>query len=131
MEIKNYTSFWNLEKKIYSFYDVQLPMPLSLRVLGVFVVVSVPWALLMWVLHVPITPPWFLIWLAPPIAVAWLCSRPVLEGKNLLEYLGSWFTYLRQNRKYKRLEPDLNKYETDVEIKQTVITHSPLNAQKD
>lgn len=131
MEIKNYTSFWNLEKKIYSFYDVQLPMPLSLRVLGVFVVVGAPWALLMWLLHVPIGPPWFLIWLVPPIGIAYLSSRPLLEKKNLVEYLSSWVTYLRQNRHYKRLEPDLNRYETDVEVKQTVITHTPLNNHKD
>lgn len=123
MEIKNYTSFWNLEKKLYSFYDFQLPVPLSLRVFGVFIVVAVPWALLMWAIRMPITPPWFLIWLAPPVGIAYLCSRPLFEGKNLVEYLGSWLTYLRQNRKYKRLEPDLNKYEANVEIDQTITTH--------
>ncbi len=130
MEIKNYTSFWDLEKKIYSFYDVQLPMPLSLRVLAVFVATAAPWSLLMWLLHVPITTPWFLIWLAPPILVAYFGSKPIFEGKNLLEYLRSRISYLRENKKYKRLEPDLTKYETNVEIQQNIITHEPIKENR-
>jgi hypothetical protein len=126
MEIRNYTSFWNLERKVYSFYDVQLPIPLSLRVLGVFVGTGAPWWTLMFLLGVPFGPPWYLLYVIPPGLLAWLGSKPIFEGKTLVEYLKARLGHLLENKAYKRLEPDLNKYESDLEIEQNVITKEPL-----
>lgn len=126
MEIRNYTSFWNLEKKVYSFYDIQLPVPLSLRVLGVFVGTGIPWWGLMMLLHIPLSPPWFLIWLIIPGGLAWVGNKPWFEGKTLLGYVRARIQYLFENKSYKRLEPDLNKYEEEIEVEQNVITSKPL-----
>ena len=127
MQIRNYTSFWNLEKKVYSFYDVQLPVPVSLRVLGVFVVTGIPWWGLLSLFHTPLlVSPWYLLWIVPPAFFAWIGSKPWFEGKTLLEYLVSRFRYLMENKKYKRLEPDLTKYDTDIEIEQNIITKNLL-----
>ena len=122
IEVKNYTPFWNLEKKVYSFYDVQLPMPISLTVLGVFVATAVPWGLLMWLLHVPFSTPWYLIWIIPPGLLAWLGNKPIFEGKNLLQYLKSRVTHLFENKRYKRLEPDLTKYDAPIVVEQNIST---------
>lgn len=124
IEVRNYTPFWHLERKIYSFYDVQLPMPISLVVIGVFVGSGVPWWLLLWILHVPITTPWYLIWLVPPGVLAWLGNKPIFEGKNLIQYLRSRVIHLMENRKYKRLEPDLTKYDTPVILEQNISTNA-------
>ena len=122
MEIRTFTSFWALERKLYSIYDFSLPFPISLRVLGVFVGTGTPWWLTLWLLHVPITSPWYLIWLIPPAAFAYFGSKPIFEGKTLFQYLRSRIQYLFENRAYKGLEPDLNKYEEIVEIKHNIIT---------
>lgn len=124
MEIKNYTSFWNMEKKLYALWDIQLPFPISLRVAGVFVGTIIPWGVLMWILHVPLTDGFGLLaWLAPPILLAWVSGRPILEDKTIIEYATSRLKYLRENRHYKRLEPDLTKYDVNLEIEQNVITY--------
>jgi hypothetical protein len=127
MEIKNYTSFWSLERKVYSFYDVQLPIPLSLRVLAVFVGTGIPWWLVVALLQVPFGPPWYLVYVIPPGVLAWVSNKPIFEGKTLFEYLKTRAGHLLENRSYKRLEPDLNKYEEDLEIEQNVITKEPLH----
>lgn len=124
MEIKNYTSFWNMEKKLYALWDIQLPFPISLRVAGVFVGTMIPWGILMWILHVPLTDGFGLLaWLAIPILLAWVSGRPILEDKTIIEYATSRLKYLRENRHYKRLEPDLTKYDANLEIEQNVITY--------
>lgn len=122
MEIQDYTSFWNLERKVYSFYDVQLPVPVSLRVLGVFVGTGVPWWFLMWAVGMPLGTPWYLVWLIPPVFFAWFGNKPIFEGKTLIGYLATRVKHLFENKNYKRLEPDLNKYESNIEIEQNVIT---------
>lgn len=126
MEVRNFTAFWNLERKVYSFYDVQLPVPISLRVLGVFVGSGAPWWGILALLQVPIGTPWYLIWIIPPALLAWLGGKPIFEGKTLIEYLRSRAQYVFENKSYKRLEPDLNKYEESIEVEQNVIAKKPL-----
>lgn len=127
IEVKNYTPFWSLEKKIYSFYDVQLPFPISLTLVGVFVAVGIPWGFLMWLLHVPFGTPWYLVWIVPPGVVAWFSNKPIFEGKTLIEYVKSRVHYLTENRKYKRLEPDLTKYDLPIVIEQNIATKDEIN----
>lgn len=122
VEIKNYTPFWALERKVYSFYDIQLPVPVSLTVLGVFVGIGIPWGFLMFLLQVPFTTPWYLLWLIPPAGLAYMANKPIFENKTLVEYLISRGKHLMENRRYKRLEPDLTKYDTTITVEQNVST---------
>lgn len=130
MEIRNYTNFWNLERKFYSFQDIQLPVPVSVRVLLVFVFTGIPWWGLMFLLNVSLGSPWFLIWLVPPAGLAWVGGKPIFEGKTLFQYIRSRIVYIFENKNYKRLEPDLNVYETPIDIEQNVITKTPLQSTK-
>lgn len=125
MEVRTFTSFWSLERKLYSIYDFSLPFPVSLRVLGVFFGTGIPWWSLMFVLQVSFNPPWYLLWVIPPALLAWLGSKPIFEGKTLFQYLRSRAQYLFENRNYKGLHPDLNKYEDIIEINSSVITRKP------
>lgn len=126
MQIRTFTSFWSLERKLYTVYDVTLPMPISLRVLGVFVGTGAPWWLLMWLLHIPLSSPWYLIWLVPPAAFGYFGSKPIFEGKTLFQYLRSRIQYLFENKAYKgALEPDLNRYDIPIEISALIITRKP------
>lgn len=86
MEVKTYTDFWNLEKKLYSIHDISLPFPIPLRAVGIFLALGVPWMFLLATIGVPFAPPWFLLYPAPPVALAWFGSKPLLEGKNIFQY---------------------------------------------
>lgn len=112
MEVKTYTDFWSMEKKLYSIYDVSLPAPVSIRTVGIFLGIGVPWALLLNFLHVPFGPPWFLIYLVPPTALAYFGSKPIFEGKNIFQYGTSRFKYLFQSKNYKGLSPMID--DTDI-----------------
>jgi hypothetical protein len=118
MQIKTFTSFWSIEKKLYSIYDFSLPAPVSLRVLGVFTATAIPWWVVMRLLHVPLSSPWYLIYLLPPVFIAYLGSRPIFEGKTLFQFLGSRIRYLFENKRYKGLTPDLEDREATYVVKQ-------------
>jgi len=105
MEVKTYTDFWSMEKKLYSIYDFSLPAPVSLRTVGIFLGLGIPWMALMAILHVTLDPPWFLIYIAPPAVFAYFGSKPIFEGKNIFQYLGSRIRYVFQSKFYKGLEP--------------------------
>lgn len=105
MEVKTYTDFWSMEKKLYSIYDVSLPFPVSIRTVGILLGVGIPWAMLLNFLQVPFGPPWFLLYLVPPGALAFFGSKQIFEGKNLLQYGASRGKYFFQSKFYKGLSP--------------------------
>jgi hypothetical protein len=105
IETKTYTDFWSMEKKLYSIYDVSLPAPVSIRTVGIFLGIGVPWAFLLNLLGLPFDPPWFLIYLIPPVGLAYFGSKPVFEGKNIFQYAISRGKYVFQSKYYKGLSP--------------------------
>lgn len=120
MQIKTFTSFWSIEKKLYSIYDFSLPMPISLRVLGVFVGIAIPWWVILAIIHVPISSPGYLLYLAVPAVIAYLASNPLFEKKTLFQFLGSRIKFLFENRHYKGLTPDLEDKEAHYIVNQKV-----------
>jgi hypothetical protein len=106
MELRTYTHLWHVERRLYKLYDFTLPMPVSVRQLGIVIGSGVPWFILMKILHVPFAPPFgHMIWLAPPAILAWYANKPVAEGKRLFELLRSRVRFLGQARRYARLSP--------------------------
>lgn len=103
MELRTYTHLWNVERRLYKLYDYTLPMPISVRQLGVVAGAGIPWVILLKVLHVPFHAPFHIIWIAPPAILAWYANRPVAEGKRLGELLMSHIGYWFQPRRYARL----------------------------
>lgn len=126
MEIRTFTNFWALERKLYTVWDLTLPVPVSLRVLGVFVGFGVPWWILMGLFQVSFNPPWYLLWIIPPAVLAWLGSKPRFEGKSLIQYFRSRLQYLAEEKRYKgALEPDLNKYGEPQHVSALIMTRKP------
>ncbi|GII53010.1 hypothetical protein Pth03_13990 [Planotetraspora thailandica] len=105
MDLPTYTNIWRIEKRLYKLYDLRLPMPLPIVWIGVFVGVSVPWWVLLWLVKVPFAAPWHVVYLLPPGIVTWLSTRPVIEGKRLTEVLQSQLRYLAEPRTWCRMAP--------------------------
>jgi hypothetical protein len=126
MQIRTFTNFWAMEKKLYSISDYQLPVAIPLRVLGVFVLAAVPWGLLMFLIHMPLTSPGYLVWIGPPALVGFFASRPIFDGKTLFQFLRSKFTFMFfENKKYKGLVPDLDAKNTKIYVTSPIFTRQP------
>lgn len=106
MQLRTYTGLWSVEKRLYKLYDVNLPYPVSIKQVGIFIGAFVPWIALMALLGVPFGPPFgHIIWLAPPIALAWWGNKPVAEGKNLPDYVQAQAGFLLGPRHYAAMAP--------------------------
>jgi hypothetical protein len=128
MEVRTFTNFWNMERKLYAIYDVSLPVPVSLKVVGAFAVVAVPWWGLMILLHIPFANPWYLFWILPPGILGYVASKPIWQKKTIIQYLQSWFRYMSEPKRLAGLrEPD---YKVDEEYSLTTKIFS-RKSQKD
>lgn len=105
MDLPTYTNIWRIEKRLYKLYDFNLPVPLPIVQVGVFLGIFVVWIILLQILHVPFQPPWHVLYLVPPGVVTYFVTRPVLEGKRLPELLLSQLRYLVEPRTWCRLTP--------------------------
>ncbi len=103
MELRTYTGLWKVERRLYKFYDINLPYPVSIRQIGLFIGFTIPWVAILTVLGVPFATPWHVVWLVPPVAFAWYSNRPVAEGKTLLEYGASQIGFVFRPRHYAAL----------------------------
>lgn len=106
IELRTHTGLWHVEKKLYSFYDVQLPFPVALRQIVIVIGLGVPWWWLMATVGVTFGPPFgHLLYLAPPGLLAWASGKPLMEGKTIGGLIGSQLKYFGEARKYARLRP--------------------------
>lgn len=97
MEVKNYTNIWSEEKKLYSIYEWTLPVPVGFRQIGLFALGAVIWCPIMAVLGVGITSAiGFILWFAPPIALAAFGNKPIYEDKSIFQFARSVISYLFQ-----------------------------------
>lgn len=103
MEVRTYTDFWEMERKLYALNDVSLPFPLPLRTVGVFALVGVPWMGLLAFIGIPFDATWWLFWLLPPAAIGYFASKQIFERKTLIQYGLSRFKFLSQAKRYKGL----------------------------
>lgn len=123
MEIRTYTNFWNLERKFYSFFDVSLPVPISLTVAGLFIGTGIPWWFLMWAVGLQATNGLMLaLWVFPPAILAYFGAKPIFEQKTLFQYLATQIQYLMQDKRYKSaLNPDLEKYGEELRMEKEIL----------
>lgn len=106
MQLRTYTGLWNVEKRLYKFYDINLPYPVSVKQIGILIAAFLPWILIMNLFHVPFEAPWHLLWLAPPVAIAWFANKPVAEGKTLTDFALSQIRFFLSPKKYTDLTPE-------------------------
>ena len=105
MELPTYTNIWRIEKRLYKLYDFRLPMPLPVGQLAAFLAIAVPYMLILTMAGMPFSHTWVWLYVLPPGVLAWLVTRPVLEGKRLPELVLSQLRYLSEPRTWCRMAP--------------------------
>jgi hypothetical protein len=105
MELPTYTNIWKIEKRLYKLYDFRLPMPLPVGQLATFLAIAVPYMLILTMAGMPFSHTWVWLYVLPPGVLAWLVTRPVLEGKRLPELVLSQLRYLSEPRTWCRMAP--------------------------
>jgi MinD-like ATPase involved in chromosome partitioning or flagellar assembly len=114
VDLPTYTNIWRIEKRLYKLYDFRLPMPLPVGQIAVFLAFAVPYVLVLSLLGVPFSHTLLWVYVLPPGVLAWLTTRPVLEGKRLPELVTSQLRYLLEPRTWCRLAPLAEKDEVHV-----------------
>jgi TcpE family len=105
VELPTYTNIWKIEKRLYKLYDFRLPMPLPVGQLATFLAIAVPYMLILTAAGMPFSHTWVWLYVLPPAVLAWLVTRPVLEGKRLPELVLSQLRYLSEPRTWCRMAP--------------------------
>ena len=106
MQLKTYTGLWNVENRLYKFYDVNLPFPIPVRQLGIALATFTPWCFFMSFTPIPFGNSFgVIVWLLPPGFLTWWSNRPVAEGKKLFDFLYSQMIFLFGSRTYATLAP--------------------------
>ncbi|QVQ51514.1 hypothetical protein J4H86_22385 [Spiractinospora alimapuensis] len=107
MDLPTYTSIWRIEKRLYKLYDFRLPFPVPVVTLGVTVAIFVAWAVLMRLIGVEFAPPvGHIVWIVPPLVLAFLATRTFVEGKRPTELAVSYVRYSSEAAVYCRLAPE-------------------------
>ena len=105
MELPTYTNIWKIEKRLYKLYDFRLPMPVPVGQVAAFLAIAIPYTLILTLVGMPFSHTWVWLYVLPPAVLAWLVTRPVLEGKRLPELILSQLRYLTEPRTWCRLAP--------------------------
>ena len=111
MDLPTYTNIWRIEKRLYKLYDFRLPMPLPVGQIAVFLAFAVPYVLVLSLIGLPFSHTLLWVYVLPPGVLAWLTTRPVLEGKRLPELIMSQTRYLLEPRTWCRMAPFAEKNE--------------------
>ncbi|QBI52533.1 conjugal transfer protein [Streptomonospora litoralis] len=117
MDLPTYTNIWRIEKKLYKLYDFRLPQPVSVVYIGVVVGVGFVWVMLLRLLGVPLQMPLHVVYIVPPFVIAFLATRPVVEGKRLSELIVSQVRFLAEPRVYTRLRPEHERGAVEVTVR--------------
>src|SRR5277367_1718027 len=126
MELPTYTNIWKIEKRLYKLYDFRLPMPLPVGQAAAFLAIAAPYMLILTTAGMPFSHTWVWLYVLPPGVLAWLVTRPVLEGKRLPELVLSQLRYLSEPSTWCRMAPLAEKDEITVVAK--VWRHSATGA---
>jgi MinD-like ATPase involved in chromosome partitioning or flagellar assembly len=105
LDLPTYTNIWRIEKRLYKLYDFRLPMPIPVGQIAVFAAIAVPYVVILKMAGLPFSHTLLWLYILPPGALAWLVTRPVLEGKRLPELVVSQVRYLNEPRTWCRMAP--------------------------
>lgn len=119
-----------MEKKLYAIYDVSLPMPISLKVAGAFLITGIPWWGLMALLHIPFGTFWIL-WIFPPIAIGWAASKPIYQKKTLIEFVVSKIRFMFQPKRLAGSRPINYPLDETLELKTKIFKRHPEDTTND
>jgi hypothetical protein len=105
VELPTYTNIWKIEKRLYKLYDFRLPMPVPVGQVTAFLAIAIPYVLILTAVGMPFSHTWVWLYVLPPGVLAWLVTRPVLEGKRLPELVVSQLRYLSEPSTWCRMMP--------------------------
>jgi MinD-like ATPase involved in chromosome partitioning or flagellar assembly len=117
VELPTYTNIWKIEKRLYKLYDFRLPMPVPVGQVAAFLAIAIPYMLILAMAGMPFSHTWVWLYVLPPGVLAWLVTRPVLEGKRLPELVVSQLRYLSEPRTWCRMAPLGEKDQMFVTVK--------------
>src|ERR1700689_2271354 len=80
-------------------------MPIPVGQIAVFAAIAVPYVVILKMAGLPFSHTLLWLYILPPGALAWLVTRPVLEGKRLPELVVSQLRYLGEPRTWCRMAP--------------------------
>jgi hypothetical protein len=103
VELPTYTNIWKIEKRLYKLYDFRLPMPVPVGQVAAFLAIAIPYMVILTMAGMPFSHTWVWLYVLPPGVLAWLVTRPVLEGKRLPELVVSQLRYLSEPRTWCRM----------------------------
>lgn len=98
-ELPTYTSVFQLERRLYALYDLELPVPVGLLQAGVFAGTAGMSLLGMRLLGLDLTAGTAWVVLVPPGFAAWCASRPVVEGRRPHRWLAAQVRHLLEPRR--------------------------------
>ncbi|MBW3561535.1 MAG: conjugal transfer protein [Actinobacteria bacterium] len=108
-ELPTYTSLFQLERRLYALYDLELPVPIGFLQAGVFAGAAGASLLGMRLLGVGLTAETAWIVLVPPGFAAWWASRPAVDGRRPHRWLAAQLRHLCEPRRldaaYRGREP--------------------------
>lgn len=129
MEIRTFTTFWSMEKKLYSIYDLQLPFPIPIRSVIVFGAVGLPYWVILNLLGLQFgLSPLIILWLAPPLLIAFIADKPIFQGKNIIDFMKSTSNFLMESKTYKGLAPATEKYAAQDYYEKTIYERTPMES---
>ena len=104
-----------MEKKVYSIYDLQLPVAIPVRAIGVFGIIGLPYWLVLNIFGFPFALNGLVIatWIIPPAVAAFFSNKPIFQGKNVVDFVKSQYTFFMEAKTYKGLSPATEAYATD------------------
>lgn len=113
MQLRTYTDLWRLERRIYAIQDITLPVAIPTVQLGVCLAALVVWAPLVSALGLDgivssvagtYSPGMnVILYVGPPVAVAWASGRPLAQGKTAVQLALSGLRYAAEPRWLHRL----------------------------
>ena len=103
MELPTFTSIFNVERKLYAVYDIELPFPVSVMQAGAVILSFLGALLLLHVLGVVPSASTGWLYIVPPGIAGWAASQPVADHKKLHTWLYSQLRHLAEPRVLHRL----------------------------
>lgn len=95
--VVNMTNFFNRELFMYALGDIRFKKPIMLKKVAYTVAFLILWALpIFFMFGLVLSPFYFLLMFAPPIALGHFASRPVWGGRGLFDYLRVMWGFMNE-----------------------------------
>jgi TcpE family len=119
LELPTYTKLFEVERKLYKVFDLELPRPIGLLETLAFAVTLAVIAIFMDLIGQGVTANDAFLYVVPPGLAAWLVSQPfsVTDGKRPHRWLEAQIKYLLEPRHLVRFESSREPRSWQVEEK--------------